>query len=273
MPFELWFLMLPVTALSDYLYCPRKIYLRYVLKFVPVVREPVIKGKIKHDVFDAINKTEENLILNIKHSDIDKLDIIYKRAYEDLLEKSISKFEGDIKKAELDKEKVFNDSLRKFLDEASYRARTLLGIIKKTGLLGKDLLNALPVKHKSELFLSSSRLQIRGFIDKVEVMEDNHVPVELKTGSMPKEGVWPGHKIQLASYILLLSERFKSDHGFVEYLDHDVRRKIVMNPFLESEVRETINKVCNVLESDTIPEVCSNPNKCNSCSFKNRCFT
>lgn len=265
--------MLSVTTLADYLYCPRKIYLRYVLKFVPVARGPVVKGKIKHDVFDSINKTEENLILNIKPPDMSNLDIIYKQVYRDLLAKSISKFEGDIKKADLDKEDVFNDSLRKFLDEASYRARTLFEIIQRTGLFGKDLLNALPVKHESELFLSSSRLQLRGIIDRVEIMEDNYIPVELKTGSMPKGGVWPGHRIQLASYILLLGEKFKSDHGFIEYLDHNVRRKIVMNPFLENEVKDIISKVFNVLESDSVPEVCKNLNKCKACNFRNKCLS
>lgn len=264
--------MLPVTALSDYLYCPRKVYLRYVLKFMPTTHESVIKGKIKHDVFDAINKTEEELILSIKPSDVLNLCVIYKQVYADLLTNSLSKFEGDIRKVELDKEKLYNDSLQKFLDEASYKAKALIEIINKTGLFGKDLLDILPAKQKSELFLSSPKLKIKGIIDKVEIFDDVYVPVELKTGSMPRDGVWPGHRVQLASYILLLNEKFKSNYGFVEYLDYDVRRKVVMNPFLESEVKELVCKVNNVLESDNIPNVCDNQNKCNSCNFRSRCF-
>jgi len=265
--------MIPVTALSDYLYCPRKVYFRYVLKFIPVVRKPLIEGKIKHDVFDAISKNEENLILNIKPKDLDNIDIIYKKAYKNFLEQSIYRFENDIKKADLTKEQVFDNALKKFLDEASYKAKTLLALIKKTRLFGKDLFDAIPVKHKSEIFLSSKELKLRGIIDRVDVINDVHIPIELKTGSMPREGVWPGHKIQLASYILLLDERFNSNHGFVEYLDHNVSRKIVMNPFLENEVKELIDKVFNTLESDNIPEVCENFNKCKSCNFKGHCFS
>lgn len=265
--------MLPVTALSEYLYCPRKIYLRYVLKFIPVAREPIIKGKIKHDVFDAINKNEENLILTIKPEDLDNLDRIYKEVYRNLLTQSISKFEDDIRKADLNKEQIFDNALKRFLDEASYRSKALLAIIKTTGFFGKDLLDAIPVKHKSELFLSSKRLKLRGIIDKVELLDDAHIPVELKTGSMPREGVWPGHRVQLASYILLLNERFKSNYGFIEYIDHGVRKKIVMNPFLENEVKDLIGKVSNTIESDNIPEVCKNFNKCKSCNFKNHCFS
>lgn len=265
--------MIPVTALSDYLYCPRKVYLRYVLKFIPVVQEPVVKGKIKHDVFDAISKNEENIILNIKPLDIGNVRVLYEQAYKELLANSISKFEGEIVKAELDKEQLFNDSLKKFLDEAAYRANFLLGIIKQTGLFGKDLLNALPVKQKSELFLSSPKLRLKGIIDRVEEIDGLHVPVELKTGSMPREGVWPNHKVQLASYILLLNENFKSDHGFVDYLDFGVRRKVVMNAFLESEVKDLIEETHKLFESDALPEICGNPNKCQSCSFKGKCFS
>ncbi len=264
--------MIPVTALSDFLYCPRKVYLRYVLKLIPVIGEPIIKGKIQHDVFDAINKTEESIILSIKPSDLNNLDVLYTNVYRELLANSVSKFDEDIKKAELDKEQLFNNSLQKFLDEANYRAKNLLNIIKTTGLFGKDLLEAMPLKHKSELFLSSKKLRLRGVIDKVEILDDVHVPVELKTGPMPREGVWPNHKIQLASYILLLNENFKSDHGFVEYLDYDVRRKIVMNPFLEDEVKSLVGEVCNVLESDNMPKACDNANKCKSCNFKDRCL-
>lgn len=265
--------MIPVSALSEYLYCPKKLYLRYVLKFIPSTNKFMIKGKIKHDVFDAVSKNEENMILNIKPSDLDNLDAVYKQKYKDLLTKSVSKFEGDIKKAGLDKEQVFNDSLKKFLDEASYRAKFLSGIIKRTGLFGGDLFAALPVKAKSEIFLSSKRLKIRGIIDKVEIVDGIHIPIELKTGSMPNEGVWPGHKIQLASYILLLGEKFDCNHGFVDYLDYDVRRKIVMNPFLETEVKDLISNVFDVLESDKIPAACKNLNKCKNCNFRESCFS
>ena len=265
--------MISVTVLSDYLYCPRKVYLRYVLKFVPIVRKAMIVGRVKHDVFDAINKNEEDLILNIKPSELENIESVYKQTFSNLLASSISKFESDIKDSGLDKERLFSDSLKKFLDEASYKAKTLKDFIQKTGLFGKDLLDAIPGKYKSELFLSSRKLRLKGIIDKVEVLGNVHVPVELKTGSMPQDGVWPGHRIQLASYILLLNEKFKSDHGFVDYLDYDVRRKIVMNPFLEDEVKELVGNVQDLLNSSEIPKICDNPNKCKSCNFKGSCFS
>jgi len=265
--------MIPVTALSEYLYCPRKIYLRYVLKFKPVTKDFIIKGKLKHDVFDAANKAEQDLILNIKPSDLDNLSSIYKQAYTGLLNKSIDKFEHDIISASMDKRQLFEESLKKFLDVAAYRSKFLVNLIKQTGLYGQDLINALPVKVKSEIFLSSKRLGLRGVIDRVEMMDGFHVPVELKTGSMPRDGVWPGHRAQLASYILLLNERFNSNQGFIEYIDHNVRKKIVMNPFLEEEIKNLVNQVIDLCNSDTVPDVCSNPNKCKSCNLQNSCFS
>ena len=45
----------------------------------------------------------------------------------------------------------------------------------------------------------------------MEIYENGYVPIELKTGKMPKEGVWPGHKVQIAAYSMLIEEKFKTE--------------------------------------------------------------
>ncbi|MBM3199455.1 CRISPR-associated protein Cas4 [Candidatus Woesearchaeota archaeon] len=263
--------MLPVTILSDYLYCPRKVYLRHVMKLLPAVRKPTVQGKIRHDVFDAISKAEESLILSIKPENLENANVIYANAYKELLANSLSKFEEDIKKAEINKEQLFSESLKNFMVQASFNSKNIVELIRQTGLFGQDLINAIPTKQQSELFISSPTLRLKGIIDRVEIMGDSYIPVELKTGSMPRDGVWPNHKVQLAAYILLLKEKYVSDYGFLEYLDYGVRRKVVMNPFLEDEVKGVIDKVHSLVSSDNVPETCGNPNKCRSCDLRDRC--
>jgi len=46
----------------------------------------------------------------------------------------------------------------------------------------------------SEQRIGSDKLQLKGIVDRIEVYENGYVPVELKTGKIPKEGVWPGHR-------------------------------------------------------------------------------
>ena len=42
----------------------------------------------------------------------------------------------------------------------------------------------------------------------VEVRAESLLPIELKTGKSPKEGVWPGHRVQLSAYVMLLEDNF-----------------------------------------------------------------
>jgi len=139
---------------------------------------------------------------------------------------------------------------------------------------GEELWNSLTPKIKSEIKIQSDALALTGIIDRIEEYKEGPVPIELKTGSMPKEGVWPGHRIQIAAYALLLEEKLKQPikEGFVHYLDADEKRHIAINPFLKEEVKELKEKVRNLLNSAEIPEITENSNKCNVCGLKDKCF-
>ena len=109
---------------------------------------------------------------------------------------------------------------------------------------------------------------------KIHVYEKDYVPFELKTGSMPKDGVWPSHRIQIAAYSLLLQEKFKQEikEGFVFYLDAKQKRRIAINPFMKEEVKDIVNKVIALLENRELPDFCDNKNKCTSCGLRKTCY-
>jgi len=242
------------------------------MKFKPLISKPIVYGKINHDVFDAITKNQENIISSVKTSDLNKIKEIYREEYTKILKDSISNFEDEIIESKIDKEKLFNKSLKIFLDKVDDHAKNLKLVIDNTGLLGDELLNSIPERSISEVKLSSRKLRVKGVVDRIEIIEGNHVPVEIKTGKMPSDGVWPNHKIQLAAYIMLIKEKFKSRYGFLEYIDFNIRRKVVMNPFLEEEVEDMVEEVHEFLESGDMPKYCKNANKCEACNFKNNCF-
>ena len=115
---------------------------------------------------------------------------------------------------------------------------------------------------------------LKGIIDKIEKYEDGIVPVELKTGSMPREGVWPGHRIQIAAYALMLEKKLGKEikEGVVHYLDPNIRRQVVINPFLREEVKELKDKVRALLDGNEIPAAADNENKCAKCGLKEQCM-
>lgn len=264
--------MISVTALSTYLYCSRKLYLLWVLKAIPKVKGETVLGKIKHEVFDSINKVEEKIIKGIEKSNIYNIGVVYEQIYQNILQDSFSKYESDIQEARLDKENVMQHTWPMFLEEARLRADNIFRFVEQNKVYGLELWNSLTPKILSETSLVSKKLRLKGVIDRIEVHDGHYTPVELKTGSMPRDGVWPSHRIQVASYILLLREKFRSEFGFVEYLDYGVKRKIAMNPFLEQEVTSLVSEVCALLESDQLPSVVNNKNKCAKCALRESCF-
>ncbi|MBW2977168.1 CRISPR-associated protein Cas4, partial [Candidatus Woesearchaeota archaeon] len=102
---------------------------------------------------------------------------------------------------------------------------------------------------------------------------NGYVPIELKTGKMPKEGTWPGHRVQIAAYAMLLEEKFKTQvkEGFVYYLDAKETRHIAINPFMKAEIISLIKEVQETLKKHYIPDYCENKNKCSKCGLRQSC--
>ena len=267
--------MIPVTALSSYLYCRRKLFLEKVLGIrVEIPKEAIINGSIRHSVYESINHAQEELVKSITEKDWNTIYGLYKAKYIRLLKKAIVYNKEQLKSIEIPLTKFFRDTKPLIENEAEYRAMKIFDFIERTGFLGEELWDNLSPKVKPEYRISSRILGMRGIIDELEVYENFFVPVEFKTGKMPKEGVWPGHKIQVGAYALLLEETFNIQitKAVVRYLDTNTTRDVLINPFLKDEVKELVKKVNNLLNSTEIPDFTENENKCKACDLKDVCY-
>ena len=264
-----------VTMLSAYLYCRRKLYLERVLGLFEPEKEALIKGSIRHTAYEEINKIEESLVKSITQTTAFK-DIydMYIHAYAKILRDIIHKNRFRLKTVQLPLLDAFKKIFPFFVRESKLRAENIFNFIAQNKVYGEDLWNSLTPKIKSEIKIQSDTLALTGVIDRVEEYEAGSVPIEMKTGSMPKEGVWPGHRIQIAAYAILLEEKLKQPikEGFVHYLDSDIRRQIVINPFLKQEVKDLKEKVRGLLNSAKMPEHNENSNKCSVCGLKDKCY-
>jgi len=266
--------MLSVTHLSTYLYCPRKLYLEQVLEFIPPPKDVLVRGTINHLMFDYLNKIDEQIVTSIKTSNLKEIFNIYKHNYSSLLKNIIKNNRLKIKEVKLNPLELFQESWGVFEQEALFRANNVYEFIKKYNIFGNELWEKLTPKYLTEIKLSSNKLGLRGIVDKIEINNDLLIPIELKTGSPPKQGVWPGHKIQLIAYLLLIKENFgkKVKHGFVEYITYQEKRHIVINPFSEQQVYDLVEEVNNLFSSKEAPSILENKNKCNACNLKEQCY-
>jgi CRISPR-associated protein Cas4 len=173
----------------------------------------------------------------------------------------------------MDTVSVFKRTWPYIMHEVEERSRNIHLFMLENKVYGNELWEKLTPKILSELKVESESLQLRGIVDRVEIYERGYVPIELKTGKMPKEGMWPGHRIQIAAYTLLLEEKFNKEikECFVNYLDAGARRQLTMNPFMKEEIIELVNEIQNLLEKKNIPTYTENRNKCVNCGLKERC--
>ena len=264
-----------VSLLSSYLYCSRKLFLEKVLLLEEPPKESIVMGSIRHEAYDSINKTEEEIVTSItKKATIESIESLYKQKYLAILRKAIVSSKKRLEEANLNMLDAYKKSFSFITDEAGARAGNVFSFIQSNNVYGQELWERLTPKIISELRVESETLRLKGIIDQVHVYNDEYVPFELKTGRTPNDGVWPSHRIQLAAYSLLLQEHISKPikEGFVVYLDTKEKRHIAINPYMKEEVKQVVDEVISLLESRELPDFCNNENKCRKCGLKSTCY-
>lgn len=266
---------IPVSLLSAYMYCSRKLFLEEVLLLEEPPKESLIMGSIRHETYDKINKTEEEIVTSIaKRVGLGEIQELYKQKYLQILRKAVANNRNRLKEANLNMLDAYRKSFFFITEESQLRSSNIFNFIEANNVFGKELWEKLTPKIISELKVESNELRLKGIVDQVHIYNDEYVPFELKTGRTPQDGVWPSHRIQLAAYSLLMQEHFKKPvkEGFVVYLDTKEKRHIAMNPFMKEEVKQIVDDVIALLEKKELPDFCNNENKCRKCGLKQTCY-
>jgi CRISPR-associated protein Cas4 len=265
--------MVSATQLSSYLYCPRKLFISDVLLVKALPKEALVKGTVYHYAHELLNKSDEKIVLSVSSDNYQDIFDIYRRHYSRFLRNAIIKYKSELKEFGIQMMALFKEYWPHFEEEAKERALVLSKFISAHKIFGKALWEKLTPKIISEKYFRSEKLGLSGVIDVIEV-HDNilHVPVELKTGKFPDKGMWDGHKIQLAAYMLLLEDAgLTTGEAVIKYKGSD-KRVLSMNTFLRQEVLDLIHKTSGVLGLLEPPGYVDNKNKCKSCQYKDTCY-
>ena len=265
--------MVTATQLSSYLYCPRKLFISNVLLIKEPPKAELVKGRIWHETYETINKNDELIVMSINTKSYQDIYSSYRRYYSKFLRNAIIKNKTTLKEFQINMLDIFKDYWQSFDEEAKERALNLSNFIERNNVFGKELWDKLTPKLLSEQFFKSEKLNLSGVIDIVEIHDNkSYMPVELKTGKVPDKGMWDGHRIQLAAYMLLLEDAGKNVGEAVMKYRGAEKRILSMNSFLKNEVIDLIKKTKNILESFNPPKYVDNRNKCKSCQFKETCY-
>jgi len=255
--------LISVSALSSWTHCPRQFYLSYVLCIEEPPKDVMILGLIKHKLHENMAKEEQKLITELKKTDNVQEKI--QTTYTQILKKIVVEHSNALRLVTIPLTTAFQKALPIIKFESEDLANRIIPLLEK-GLTGEELWNAITPKVKTEYSLQSIKLGLKGRIDKLECHETKILPVELKSGNPPKEGVWEGHRIQAAAYAMMLEDKFNVQvpEAVVHYVDHNSKRTIVLNPFMKQEVTETAEKVRKCLETKELPKGCGRED-CKAC--------
>ena len=226
----------------------------------------MVLGSVKHRAFDIFFSKEESVVSSLSCDD--DVFSVFKDSFVCALRKSVVSNKAFLRSVGVPLDEAFNLSLPAVFHEAKSRA-SVVGSLLSEDVQGRDLWNSLVPKLKPELSLSSDSLGLKGRVDCVECYPDFLVPVELKSGSAPENGVWDHHRIQACAYGLLFEDVFHTSCSkvFVHYIDSGFKREVVMNPFLREWVKDTARKANDVINSKILPKGCGR----SSCSFCSSC--
>ena len=149
--------------------------------------------------------------------------------------------------------------------ERAIRARS------KTGIATGHVVDVGASAESGESIMESPTYGLRGLPDVVLRVEDELIPVEVKTGRVPKGPLF-SHILQLAAYCLLIEERQgrPPPYGVLQYGKH-VRHEIDYNDELKWTL---VNKLIEMRQSIRTKEAHRNhrrPGKCASCSRREGC--
>ncbi len=118
--------------------------------------------------------------------------------------------------------------------------------------------------------LHSRKYRIRGRPDYIVEREGKKIPVEVKTGRVPK-GPFFSHVLQSAAYCLLIEEDFgiNPPYGILKYGDKEF--KVEYDGELKKLLLEKVEEMKGFLESGAVHRNHNRPGKCANCSRRKLC--
>jgi CRISPR/Cas system-associated exonuclease Cas4 (RecB family) len=151
-----------ITDITEYLYCPRKLYLKLVKGIKAPPTQRMILGMLRHNVFDIFNKNEKALVSSIK-SKISSPEIqkLYENMLSGITNETIMLNQNLLKKFSIDNKEFSASVLKTAFPEISLRVPAITKTIN-SGFLGNDLWRNLKPKYLTEYKIESPELGLRG---------------------------------------------------------------------------------------------------------------
>lgn len=238
---------LKVSEIPIYLSCPKKLYFHYQGKGVEPVSEQRLNNifykELSYNIHEIEATWDEGWIEDL----LDEIELIHRDTIKEIKPEIFEAFKGD----------VIADCDR--ICEIAGRIHTFYA---REGLKLAE----------TGRFLRSHRLLLSGSLDKA-MRADNAslVPVIVRGGGMPDNGVWKSDRMRIAAYTILLEEELGGGiyRGFVEYISEGEVREVTIRDYDRRRVLKLL-RMMRRIKNGAIPDRLDSE-ACEVCSLQDAC--
>lgn len=265
--------MLNVSEISIFVYCPLKLYLKYS-EDIEAKSGEMIAGKAIHDARRGFEEILQHNTWNLTSDmEIAQIQRVILEGVPEYLDELHSKYLIYYKSYKENLNRVFRELKEDLIIEASINVLKIKKLMKSTQKDGREISQILFPQSLVEFPLENKELNLKGKVDKIEIINHVYYPVVIKTGFPPSRGVWLSDSLQIAAYSLLMDYELNKEVlvGFVYYTKIFERRTVVINSNLHNKLFDVLNSINVMFEREEIPEFRRNKNKCRKCEYLEIC--
>lgn len=264
--------MINISSIKQYMFCPLIIYHQNIDDINE--NDYLINSEIKNLRIDLEDLARKNIRKISPNMDLKKIEDILLENIFNYIDNTILNLQKSLPKTYEDQ---INKSKKDIITEIYFKIKILalkskqaMEILEKNG---NQILEMFFPSSMSGYHLKDSDLEISGVCDKIEIIEGNYYPIQIKTGKPPIKGVWDNDAIELVANALLIEQEFDTEVfvGFIEYIQIQERRPVVMDVHLRKSLFKVLKEIKNIKYQDIIPKVIANKQKCIKCNYNEIC--
>jgi CRISPR-associated exonuclease Cas4 len=263
-----------VSSITEYLYCPLKLYLKYHLDLENNYNEELKERSnlkiIRNLKMDFQNMIKKNLWKVKNDMNVSEISEILFRDIPYILNQSLEGYEFE---NETEKNLLYNELENDLKVENTILALKIHRMLIKTKRDPAQIAEMIFPPALQGYLIRDKNLEMSGAVDKIEIIDGKYYPISRKSKNPPLRGIWDSDAIEIAAYSLLIEREFDTEVlvGFVDYENIGDRRPVIVDSELKEGLFIVLDAIREIINQGELPEVNINPKKCEKCSFLEIC--
>jgi CRISPR-associated exonuclease Cas4 len=263
-----------VSSITEYLYCPLKLYLKYHLDLENNYNEELKERSnlkiIRNLKMDFQNMIKKNLWKVKNDMNVSEISEILFRDIPYILNQSLEGYEFE---NETEKNLLYNELENDLKVENTILALKIHRMLIKTKRDPAQIAEMIFPPALQGYLIRDKNLEMSGAVDKIEIIDGKYYPISRKSKNPPLRGIWDSDAIEIAAYSLLIEREFDTEVlvGFVDYENIGDRRPVIVDSELKQGLFIVLDAIREIINQGELPEVNINPKKCEKCNFLEIC--